>query len=383
MLRFLSPFVPPRRVAGTSFRLLLLLLVAAGMIVPIVPADDPASSAASQAVEAGEEEEEDKVYPSVIFLLANPRPLTNARLVAAMEKVFGPVPAAPAEASPPADVDTPGTAPDAEDAPASDDAAATAEGADDAGAAPTRFVIGEDAPFIFRVDDWFFIIHADDEPYFPPERLADDDVPPAVAAALRDHTAWRSFDLIDVGPSQTPSSGYRVMAAMQRELAFAERDRVRGIFIPSHQLLITDRDDLDRFFDTPDAGAALDVLFGSTFVGIPADDPEMKAAVDTARRRWPEFVASFDAGREDALHFIKAPIREGDAAEFIWIQVTRIADDAIDGRLANSPRDLPTHKEGDPVSVPLDELNDWMILSDEGMTGAFTVEVIRRKAAAR
>jgi uncharacterized protein YegJ (DUF2314 family) len=102
----------------------------------------------------------------------------------------------------------------------------------------------------------------------------------------------------------------------------------------------------------------------------------MKAAVAEARQRWPEFVAAFQS-RAGEYFSVKAPIRSAGNTEFIWIHVDALDGDTVRGRLGNDPVDLGHLKEGDAVSVPLGEVNDWAFLQAGQPIGMFTVSVLQ------
>jgi uncharacterized protein YegJ (DUF2314 family) len=109
---------------------------------------------------------------------------------------------------------------------------------------------------------------------------------------------------------------------------------------------------------------------------VSGDDPRMVAAVAECRRRWPEFVAAFEA--RSGEHFtVKAPITHGDHTEFIWIEVTALENDVIYGTLGNEPVRLGPLKLGSKVRTAVADLNDWCYLDPTGEPhGLFTLKVI-------
>jgi uncharacterized protein YegJ (DUF2314 family) len=102
----------------------------------------------------------------------------------------------------------------------------------------------------------------------------------------------------------------------------------------------------------------------------------MMAAVEEARRRWPEFLEAY--GAQDGENFaIKAPVSDGRTTEFIWIEVVEIDGENIAGDLANDPVDLQFVKLGYRVRTTLSELNDWAYLKNGELIGGFTVQVLQ------
>ena len=113
-------------------------------------------------------------------------------------------------------------------------------------------------------------------------------------------------------------------------------------------------------------------------VGVGADDPRMQEAVATARARWPEFVAAFENRGDGGTFSVKAPVTDGDATEFIWLEVTALEGDHIHGHLGNEPVSLPRLRLHDPVRVAVADLNDWIHIAPatDELHGGFTIQVL-------
>ena len=116
------------------------------------------------------------------------------------------------------------------------------------------------------------------------------------------------------------------------------------------------------------------------------DDPEMNAAIDKARRRLPEFRRALD---EDARRLI--PLIEGSLAkakfesaitqkaEHMWIEDAGFENDQVVGTLSSEPQAIPEHRKGDWVSVPLENITDWVYRQGGQTFGGFTVRVMQRR----
>ncbi len=112
-------------------------------------------------------------------------------------------------------------------------------------------------------------------------------------------------------------------------------------------------------------------------VEVADDDPLMVQAVDDARRKWPTFVAAFEARSGDKFS-VKAPLTHDGHTEFIWIAVTALEGDRIYGTLGNDPANLGSLRFGSKVAVPVSDINDWLYLDPQGkMAGGFTVSVVQ------
>ena len=55
------------------------------------------------------------------------------------------------------------------------------------------------------------------------------------------------------------------------------------------------------------------------------------------------------------------------------MNVTDIDGNEVRGLLANDPANVEFLQPQSPVSVPVGDVNDWMIKSDNGIVGGFTV----------
>lgn len=108
----------------------------------------------------------------------------------------------------------------------------------------------------------------------------------------------------------------------------------------------------------------------------PSDD-RIAAAVAEARSRWPEFVEALGKGGDPELHIVKGPLGDGHNVEYMWIAVERVADETIQGKLMSSPFKVRGMKQGDQVSLPVSELNDWAFFAESGPVGMFTEKIVR------
>ena len=184
--------------------------------------------------------------------------------------------------------------------------------------------------------------------------------------------------LRSLAAGEAADAALRVVAQLAAELI--DENSLALSWSRDRRLLPVTAETADQLRDDPES--AFDLSNVPPTIGIAPDDPRMLAAEQEARSRWAEFVAAFRAGGEARFFSVKAPIRDGENCEFIWIEVERVEDDRVGGKLGNDPVNLPSFKLGDPVDVPLSELNDWMWADMKtGEThGAFTVKVLEAAA---
>jgi uncharacterized protein YegJ (DUF2314 family) len=145
---------------------------------------------------------------------------------------------------------------------------------------------------------------------------------------------------------------------------------------------------------TPDDGSVLvvedelrDMLGGpalvSTFLGllgipvpVPADDPEILAAIEAARRRWAEFVAAFADRDPEGEYAVKAAFGDTEV-EHLWVEVEAIEGDLVRGRTKHEAFVLAI-REGEPVEVRAGDVEDWVIHRGKERLGGFSEAAVDR-----
>ncbi len=215
-------------------------------------------------------------------------------------------------------------------------------------------------------------------PYFDdPQDVAENILELRVRQAILDNVAWISVDLPrDKRHWDDHAEAYRWIGKVIAALA---DDDCMAIFSPDgNQLNAYDPSLLDQLRGENPL-AIFGRLSNAPVIGVEEGDAAMKAAVEEARRRWPEFVAAFTQRRDDQQFSAKGPFREGDNSEFMWIMVTAIEGEEIVGELGNDPVNLKKLKIGDPVRMKLVDLNDWIIVGGDEMTGGFTIKVLQQR----
>jgi len=243
------------------------------------------------------------------------------------------------------------------------------------------FLVGESPHFFCSHWPAFIAIHNFDEPYFDDaEEVAQAVGEMRVRQAIKEHRAWVSVDLLHwFGEEEgNEEQAYRMIARLLAELA---DDNCLAVIDPAEGRVFAYDPETEAKLRSDNPLEGLRDWYHAPILTIAGDDPEMEAAVEEARRRWPEFVAAFEqrSDDEDEPYLIKAPFTDGDDTEFMWVSVTGIENDVIYGKLENSPANVKTVDEGDTVRVKLEDLNDWMCVTDDTPTGAFTLKVLSER----
>lgn len=245
--------------------------------------------------------------------------------------------------------------------------------------APGPYVAGSTPLFIASDQEAIFIIHHRAEPYFSdPKEVAEECRNLRLAQLIKDHRAWISIDVMSVLAEGVSRDSY--YPRMAKFIAELDHSACLAVYVPQSNLCLPWNDQLKSALRSDDAMSALKELYAEPVIQIDDDDPEMKAAVETARARWPEFVQAFAKRTDDQPFAVKFPLTSEGATEFIWMNVSSIEGDLLRGTLGNTPVALPGFQEGDAVEVKVNDLNDWMYATEEGVAGGFTTQILMRAA---
>jgi uncharacterized protein YegJ (DUF2314 family) len=115
-------------------------------------------------------------------------------------------------------------------------------------------------------------------------------------------------------------------------------------------------------------------------INIDVSTPEgIKAAYADAHSQaklgFPKFEAAFKEHLGDGFKG-RTLIKDGAQSEHLWFNVESIDGQKITGRLANKPLELTNIKKGAPVSIELNQLEDWYYVDqDDREVGGFTQAV--------
>jgi uncharacterized protein YegJ (DUF2314 family) len=242
------------------------------------------------------------------------------------------------------------------------------------------YVVGEPPLFIVMHPSALCMVNHFDRPYMDdPEASAKQINELRIRQAILEHQAWTSVDVMQwFGQNDEKAGAYRLIARLLAELA---DDNVLAIVDPAASRIYCYDPETERKLRSDDPLAALREEYFSPIVSVDSDDAEMQAAVAEAHRRWPDFVAAFEARQPDDTAFaVKAPFGEKGRLEFMWLEVTGIENDVIYGTLLNEPANVSNLKMGDRVTVPLAELNDFLCKINNEAVGAFTMKVLAERA---
>jgi len=233
--------------------------------------------------------------------------------------------------------------------------------------------------YMLRIPQGLFAILLAEAPYIAePARFARQSIrDKRLRNAIEAHRAWLSVDLMD-----TPEDPERIAEAYRaigKILASFAGPDCLAVYCPELQRCNEFDLSLIETLSGPEPLSLFDEPTFEPIIEISDNDPRMAAAVAEAVRRWPEFVDAFRGrdGDQSDRYIVKAEFREGKKTEYMWVSVSEIDDDRIDGVLMNDPHELMDVHRGASVSFPIDRLNDWIYPDGDGShVGGFTLDVL-------
>lgn len=131
--------------------------------------------------------------------------------------------------------------------------------------------------------------------------------------------------------------------------------------------------------------AALATLFGAEdkITNVRADDPEMLAASEKARKAFFAAVAAYRKGLQpNERVLVKSGFKIGDQTEYMWVDITRWNLDSVDGILVNDSHFDEKLREGRRVTVAFKDIYDYIHTKPDGTSeGNETGKVLTRRNA--
>jgi uncharacterized protein YegJ (DUF2314 family) len=240
----------------------------------------------------------------------------------------------------------------------------------------TCFIMGGSPHFLAQRGRYFFAIHNVDAPYF------DDCNEPAEATRnlrvrqpLTEHRAWLSVDaLVGADDAEAVAEAYRCICRLHAELF---DDNCLALYCQNTSRFYPVGPGTEDSLRAADPLVALTAQSSLPVIDVADDDPRMQAAVEEARRRWPEFVRAFESRAGDSKFAVKAGFEDGEHVEGMWLIVTAIEHDVAYGRVDNDPLNVRGIKPGDMHRVPSSEIWDWMYFDGSEMKGGFSILALR------
>jgi uncharacterized protein YegJ (DUF2314 family) len=191
---------------------------------------------------------------------------------------------------------------------------------------------------------------------------------------VRKHKAFLAIDLLKPkNPDRKSKEAcYRRIARLAAEFVDGS---CLGVYLPETGHLRPYDSDLIKALQSEQPWREIEHWGTAPVMPIEDDDPRLQAAVAEARRRWPEFVEAFERRAPEQVFSVKAPFTEGDHTEWMWVVVSSVDDEKIEGTLGNDPVNVRDLHENDRVSVHVTEVGDWVYQRGEDLVGGFSLQI--------
>lgn len=119
---------------------------------------------------------------------------------------------------------------------------------------------------------------------------------------------------------------------------------------------------------------------GPGVVHVGGDDPEMNKAMQRARDSIAEYIIRLQTPPPTQSYLgLKARFEEGDRVEHIWISGVQYKNKMFVGTVGNEPVDVTSVRFGDPVTVPVERVSDWMAVDSGRLVGGYTLRLLRKR----
>ncbi len=201
-----------------------------------------------------------------------------------------------------------------------------------------------------------------DHEYVPDVGVVAQSMPEHLGEPFRRHKAWIAVDWMGKKPKKFDPY---VMIGPIAKLLIPETCIL--LYMPARSRASLPTPTLLEALESEDWISVFDDVGSDHTVQATADDDELERIAEQARASLPEFVMAYESGDGESF-CVKAPFTDGKKTEHMWVRITEIADDGFVGELGNAPA-IKGYREGQIVSVPIDDIEDWIFLRDGEMVG--------------
>jgi uncharacterized protein YegJ (DUF2314 family) len=110
---------------------------------------------------------------------------------------------------------------------------------------------------------------------------------------------------------------------------------------------------------------------------VSTNDAVMSRAIATAKKTSNNFIQAFRHPKPSFHGFsVKKPyLIKGQRFENMWIGDLHEVGDRLEGRITNTPVEATEVREGQLVSVKLNEVIDWMYIDGNSLVGGYTIKL--------
>jgi uncharacterized protein YegJ (DUF2314 family) len=113
-------------------------------------------------------------------------------------------------------------------------------------------------------------------------------------------------------------------------------------------------------------------------VAAPKDDPILEAARRKARDSLTQFTSRLQEPAPSQSHFsVKVAIKSGGMVHYLWLLNIKYLDGRFTGTLGPDARGLDPHHPGEMITVPAEEVFDWMYVDGGKLVGGYSLRALR------
>jgi uncharacterized protein YegJ (DUF2314 family) len=114
-------------------------------------------------------------------------------------------------------------------------------------------------------------------------------------------------------------------------------------------------------------------------IAVSGDDPEMQAAIATARSKLPEFWQAYrNPAAGDTGFALKVRITDPNGTEHFWLTPIELKSGKIYGTVNNEPEKVKSVEYGQKIEVREDRISDWMYMRSGKMVGNYTIRPLMK-----
>jgi uncharacterized protein YegJ (DUF2314 family) len=118
---------------------------------------------------------------------------------------------------------------------------------------------------------------------------------------------------------------------------------------------------------------------GDKVTAVSAEDPEMNAAIATARSKLPDFWRKLEHPAKNESDFcLKVRITDQNDTEHFWVSGVEKKDGKIYGTINNDPNSVKSVRLGQRIEVKEDQISDWLFMRNGKMVGNYTLRPLMK-----
>jgi uncharacterized protein YegJ (DUF2314 family) len=113
---------------------------------------------------------------------------------------------------------------------------------------------------------------------------------------------------------------------------------------------------------------------------VGGDDAEMNAAIHKAQVSLDEFERRLaDPPATQSYISVKGRFERSGVVEHIWLDHVRVVPEGYRGTIGNEPLNIPDIRYGQEVSLPREDVSDWMAIDDNHLIAGYSVRLLRSR----